>query len=543
MDATLKILIVDDEMLSRELLRSKLQRFGYLDIQEAANGEDALALLHARTPDLVIADIMMAQMDGLELLKAIRQENTEILCVLISGYEIFNYAREAMKYHVFYYLLKPTEDEELFSVLQAAEQSVQKRRGIAKLQSEFYTQLHSSQNVLRQQYLEKLIFQPSAAHNARDCTLAPQFISDSFAVVLCRLADLSEPNAFGDSSMLYFCIENIMQELLCAHGLTCNGFPVQQDLCLLCSLPQAFLPYDVHRQALENIFDHAAQVCRQTLDVSMQFGVGLAQECSNLSAAFYAARKILEVRQSSPQKRHDSAERSHSLTQEQTQNLFRALDMQDPQAISAVLRDIYSPFLHQLQRQAGMCNTLNLQLIMLLFKYLRQNNLDGASILGDEFDLYQQANAQRSMECLLPWMQQQALACMQANAQALPQQTDSHGFRPQVQPYLEEHFAEPLTLAAVAAQFHFSPSHFSRLFKKEFGVTFIKFLLNYRLHEAQRLLASTDIRVSEVGKRVGFQDPKHFYKVFKASAGCQPSVYRERFQKAADTHGSAKAPM
>ena len=100
----IKILIVDDEKLARTTMHRKLNDFGYSNIQEAVNGRLAYNMLQEDIPDIIIADIVMPEMDGLQLLKLIREKDIEITYILLSGYEVFDYAKEALKYSASYYL-------------------------------------------------------------------------------------------------------------------------------------------------------------------------------------------------------------------------------------------------------------------------------------------------------------------------------------------------------------------------------------------------------------------------------------------------------
>lgn len=544
MHTDLSIMIVDDEKLARDLLRKKLLEFGYTQIQEAANGAEALCALDARIPDVIFADIMMAQMDGLELLKAIRQRNLDLIYVLVSGYEIFNYAREAMRYSVFYYLLKPTEDQELTAVLSAIEQELQKRRLHAAITTERSAQSYRSRRALCQQYLEKLVFQPQSMKElncaAQETNMGLCFVSDSYALVLCQIADDVENHPFGDTPALFFCIENIAQELLGKQGFSCYGFPTQKDYCLLCSIPVQYLPYEQHQQTLCDIFRETEAVCGETLQLSVTISIGLASGRAQLPSAFSAAQKSAQwkIQTLMAQKRNPYAPQSGrlDLTPEQEQRFFEALDGRDTEQIAAAVRNIYAPFFHQLRGQRSALNNLNLQMIMLLFKYLRCENED-SSALGEEFDLYQEVSALSREQDVLDWITDKAMRCVSI---AAPQATaaDDHTLALRIRRYLEQTYSQQLTLVSISEYFHFSPSHFSRLFKKEFGTTFVKYLLDYRIQEAQRLLVTTDTTVSAIGKRVGFHDPKHFYKVFKHATGFQPSAYRERFQKAAPTHSN-----
>ena len=94
--------------------------------------------------------------------------------------------------------------------------------------------------------------------------------------------------------------------------------------------------------------------------------------------------------------------------------------------------------------------------------------------------------------------------------------------------YINNHYSEDITLSTISNQFFISPCYFSRIFKETTGFSFVEYLNGVRLKEAQRLLAKTDLSVSEIGERVGYKSNTHFGRVFKASSGISPSLYRKK---------------
>lgn len=537
MNPQIKILIVDDEELARQTIIQKLQSFGYIHITEAANGRIAFDLLKADTPDLIIADIMMAEMDGLELLKEIRNANLDILYVLLSGYEVFDYAREAMNYHVSNYLLKPIDDKELLTVLENLETELEKRQRTKRLKADYAKHLSLHQSALLQQYLEQLIFHPTMDEKQQkhqEKQLGLSFPFETFAIILFRILDSVFPDTRENTGLLFFCMENIGQELLKEHGIFCYGFTSRNDFCLVCNLPTHYADYDARQLELFDIFRKVENAYKLNLSSEITMGVGFASQRCKLWHAFSLAQKSLEIQILKNQELYltnqSPVNEKYSLPASQELALRDALKKQDKTILFQCLEDLYLPFFYLLKGQKTAINSLNLQLILLLLKHLREQHLPEAELLGDEFELYQEVCAFSDEKDTLNWMKEKALLCIHTQEEATAKQTDEQLFQIQVQHYISEHYKEQLTLEMIAAHFHFSTSHFSRLFKKVFTINFIKYLMNHRIQEAKRLLISTDIKVYEIGKEVGFHDIKHFYKVFKSQTGYQPSAYREKFK-------------
>ncbi len=130
----LKILVVDDEMFVRRgiVMETDWAAMDCAVVAEASNGEEALKMVHKFHPDLIISDIRMPRMDGIELLKTLRQEENEVHVIFLTAYSEFEYAKQALRYYAFDYLLKPFEDGELEACVLRAKKEIEEQRDSQK---------------------------------------------------------------------------------------------------------------------------------------------------------------------------------------------------------------------------------------------------------------------------------------------------------------------------------------------------------------------------------------------------------------------------
>lgn len=134
----LKVLVVDDELFVRRgiVMETDWAAMDCAVVAEAANGEEALEAVHKFQPDLIISDIRMPHMDGIELLKVLRQEGNEVRVIFLTAYSEFEYAKQALRYYAFDYLLKPFEDGELEECVLRAKREIEEQRDVRKQQEE-----------------------------------------------------------------------------------------------------------------------------------------------------------------------------------------------------------------------------------------------------------------------------------------------------------------------------------------------------------------------------------------------------------------------
>ena len=535
MISDLKILIIDDEEPALNVLEKQLYTLGYKSLLQAVNGKEALQLIQQERPDVIISDIQMSEMGGLELLKYIRNITLDIPFILLSGYERFDYAKEALKYQASHYLVKPVSDDELSSVLKDIESELERKKVSKALVQKYNEQINFSKKSLKKSFLEQMIFQPSTIkdYGSLEEQLNLKFIHNNYALLLFSIVTGIDKTPLNDYNLLFFSIENVAQEMLGKKNIICHGFSSQKDFCLICNFSKIKNNAAIFEDEMLNTFKELESFCKLKLYSSLCVGIGFAEKRELLKDAFQTAKKSVEWQIQSMQelywKNQHSSESNIFFEKKQEFALLQALEECSYESVLKCLEDIFSPFFYSLKGQKQSMDNVSLHIIMLLFKFLKEHSID-VTILGDEFELYQDVASLTSEKKALDWMKDKCILCIRALSQSSGANLDEQAFQVQVQQYILDNLNTSISLESIANHFHFSPNHFSRLFKKVFGISFLKYLTSYRIDEAKRLLATSDMKVLEIGKAVGFHDTKHFYKVFKSYTGYQPSAYRKNLK-------------
>ena len=155
----LKVFLVEDESVIREGLRDKIpwEQYGYRFVGEAADGEMALPLIRKARPDLLITDIKMPFMDGLSLSKMVRAEFPKIKIIIISGYDDFEYAREAIQAGVDQYLLKPVTRADLRKVLLELKEKIVQDVQQDAYRIQYQNEMREYEQFSRRQFFEKVL--------------------------------------------------------------------------------------------------------------------------------------------------------------------------------------------------------------------------------------------------------------------------------------------------------------------------------------------------------------------------------------------------
>ena len=462
------ILIAEDEKFIRRGLRTMIERSPIPtgEILEARDGKEALELLRTRQVDLLVTDIRMPRMDGIELVSQLGNLDHQPMVLVVSGYDDFSYAVEMLRSGAQDYLLKPVERERLYQALekleerycqeQAAreEQDRQLRRTLRQLM------LEGSQSGEQRELLEKV---------------REQFFAGPYVGICVGACDLPAMEGAlrlrGTGATVFYAVPAERSGQLDALPLPAGRSGVHMGLESL---------HDCYQQAL------AAWKCSFFTGERCEAPVGRGDKPPAANARQLAGLVGLSRGQ----------EVSRLLALEAV-GVSRG--EADPDAFAQLCAD----FIRQLRTS-----------------YQSVLALDGEA---ERFaNIWDFPGCARYLEELDQWLE---LLCGQA-AQEFSDYENKQKIRQAVQ-YMQQNFRQPLNMAQVSNHVSMNYSLFSLLFKQYTGSNFVSYLQKLRLDEAKKLLETTDWRVNEIGRRAGFTDEKHFLKVFKAAVGMSPTEYRK----------------
>lgn len=170
----LKILVVDDELFVRRgiVMETDWAGMDCAVVAEAANGEEALEAVHKFHPDLIISDIRMPHMDGIEMLKTLRQEGNEVRVIFLTAYSEFEYAKQALRYFAFDYLLKPFEDGELEECVLRAKKEIEEQRDDRKQQEKQVVLAEPEEQSDRSRYIKEALAYIAEHYGDSDISIA-----------------------------------------------------------------------------------------------------------------------------------------------------------------------------------------------------------------------------------------------------------------------------------------------------------------------------------------------------------------------------------
>lgn len=535
------ILIVDDEQLIRQGLRARIEYLG-IDVDEifeAENGLMALRLQEEHPIDVVITDIRMPDMDGLELIQEMQKKNNQIKFVVLSGYAEFSYAETAIRLGVKAYLLKPVSNDDLKAAFDKAYKEMEQTASVRQ-------EVQMKKRMDR----EKQVYQQEKALNAL-------FSSQEAGAVtreqLCKLCGYDEKMwAGGAESVLYLAILHINKE----------SFEHQR-----------FRPVDheLLRFMIRNIFEEIQAPCEKLLvnslsDTRQMYGIFIGDDKKKLrmevERIYLRMRSVLEKKMGiyltigvsrcrSQLEGKETSEARQALKQRiiygkaniyfyedirilgeqefpvsQLHLLEQYIEHNEIFKVKNLVQEIFSEELVKKYGSAYL-RIMWIRILNLLLHHYERRGRNAAEIekmlqnynLLDRIQSLQEIR-QKIIEMVMECVSTESVA--DANARSKIQMAIG---------YIQEHFAENLTVNVLAEHYGMSPNYFSSMFKKEMSRSAVNYITELRINQARELLYHSELSVVDISKKVGYEDSQYFFRVFKKYLGMTPLQYREESRK------------
>ncbi|WP_284645172.1 helix-turn-helix domain-containing protein [Paenibacillus silviterrae] len=534
------LILVDDEDEVREgiIRKTDWAACGYQLLGAFDNGRDAADALESLRPDVLITDICMPFMDGLELTRYAMEQCRDMKIVIITGYEDFEYAKRAIQLKVNEYLLKPINSHEFTAFLGKLKGELDEERAAKENVSTIRQQLNQSLPLLKERFLERMM---TSVLKKEEIERKLQYFGlsipgPSYVVLVADIDDMRMSESTGvaidkdtDIELLRFAVFNIVQEIVeeDASGIV---FRTRDDKigALLSGKPE-----DVGQRA-QILASHAAHSVERFLKLTLTIGIG--RTCTllpHISKSYQEACSSLDYRLLLGSNRIiciADLERGASGDTigylEWEKRILSALKMGKGSQVSSVLTawlEEWKAIGLPVERCYGMLN----KLLAALMNWVAETGCDESEVFGK--DPFKEMKAIRTLDLIKQWLEVlcHRIVCHLGEKRSAETQTQMQ----QAEAYIQEHYVnEDLSLQQVCTHIYMSASYFSSLFKQHTGLTFVEYLTRHRVEKAKELLAATGLKAYDIAARVGYGDPQYFSVIFKRQTGLTPKEFRSRAQ-------------
>lgn len=528
-----KVLIAEDEMWVRLGLKNSInwEKLGMFVAGDVANGMEAWEHYQKEKPDIVITDIRMPEMDGMELIERIRMHDGSTKIIILTCLEDFALLQTAIRQGVSDFILKLTMDsDQMVSVLNKIKQELDGQR------TDSSKHLLRNMDVLKENLFKNYLFQNRYSHEEfLEYILEYKLMLDPRNIRIC-LMDIHHyhrlKKRFGDErgELLRMSMLNVLQEILRDYG---NG-----EVCHDADNRYLFLlsfgnPDSAHEQFLEmhQLLDHIRRVMRSYFNITVTFAI------SGIANGLYPLREMYrECLHAMSYKLYVNAD--HLISGDANLK-FQAIEK--VRTTLKGLADVLSPHGEQLTKEFERWVERSKERP---FPHSREDSVRDLNYLFHRLSLRVPypthetgdvvAQYTLRLESCETWDEMMELS--EAFFQALIQTKQVPMSRKvaEVVTYMNKQYRSELTLQSVAAIVSISPNYLSALLKKELDVNFSEYLIHIRMEKAKRLLLESDLLSYEIADQVGFTDYSHFSRTFKKLTGIGPREFRNRWDKGAE---------
>ena len=497
------VMLVDNEPIITKGLIHLIDwaSFGCTVDMIAHDGTDAIRQAKGSMPNIVITDIRMPEMDGLQLCQWFCENSPETQLILLTGFPDFEYAKQAIQYQVIDFVLKPTQPEALTAAVEKAIRNLD--------------QQNAQDVLLKKRELERQMLFSELIYNNRSSLL---FTLNRLHELDLRLSNYYVINLTVQSAMPDISAQLMQAQKIFSHCCSSPAIFVSRSDNSCYAVfnadheedPTMACQRSVEQADLDTDFMLTIGISRKHLDpLEMQLA---AQESDDAQKfALYASQpsviRSADLPQLSGDTAHDLLEKLQ-MVEDSLENGSREAALQNFHVFFDTIRQERLPY-SQGYQFAQLLGNFCFGLLMSYDEPLSQF----PKLRGEDLD---------ELEKELQELLQKTLTCIHR----APSNIDVIIY--DVKKYIDQNYNIPLTLDALAAQVHLSPGYFSKLFKREMGENLSTYIVNTRIEQAKLLLKTTDKKTYEIAESVGIYDPVYFSKIFKKITGLKPKEYRQQ---------------
>lgn len=524
-----KVLIADDEVKVGQLVKRLIQwdRLGLTCIGLVTDGQTAYEKILSESPDIVITDIRMPVLTGLEMIQKASEQGVKCHFIVVSGYKYFDYAQKALKYGVEDYLLKPIDEDELNRQLQKIVAEEEQREDKQQQVDQIEKKLEDSKYLRHKEFLRQILSQKQENIDAANTEFGLQLENKCFRGLTFKLdrdIDVAE-----NTQQMQFVLRKIMQKAEDAFSACTIDLiaAVQSNHSV-----QVLLNYFQTEQ--ENIDNRITDFFNELSDYLENFQhyritVGVSSEVES----FEQISTAIEMSKEAAASRLFKGNGRRIEYCQELHTLFSPKDFQNEyeefaKAVETMQPDACQYQIHKCFRLAS-DKALFASEFYAMGLWLLRSTYDILEI-ADTFDVDVQQGVLENLSTVAD-LRDYVIRQVQQLIKESRSERENRERKPVLEAiaYMKEHFTEKITLEDVAATIGFNTNYFSELFKKETGENFSNYLLGIRMEKAKQMLRDTKIPVYEIGESVGYKDAKYFSQQFMKVVGVKPAEYRKLY--------------
>lgn len=538
-----KVLIIDDEEPLREAIRilGDWKGLGVSEVLEATDGKVGLAMLAEHKIDLAMVDMKMPELNGMELLQIIERDYPDLLTIVISGYNDFEYTRQAIRSKVVDYLLKPVNRQDLNQSLRKAIDVLDAKR---KKESDFINRnitLNMSLPRLKERVYQSIIERSfkSQTNEAFLPLIGADDPGNRFTAVVLRVLNLEQIRKrrfHEDTDLLHFAVANVMNEIAADHfGAFSFASPKQERELIAILTMKGGYPEDIAYRSMHQL-NKVASTLKELFGVIVAVGIGHStHDALELASSYEAAKAaingidLLKLKGATVALAADKAappKDSQSLTS-RILVIRSALESGNVHNAKTILSDYVKKWRSSDRFNIGEADRALHEFVILLNDMALELGVNQEALpLGGDHALRDIgistdfANVEQFEQLLSDILDYYSGEIRKSQMTNQPFEVGD------IKTYIDNHYFEEIKISMFADKYFLSREYLMKLFKQQFGFGIHEYVQRVRMDKAKELLDDPNLKIQDISEMLGYKDKNYFSKAFRNYYSLSPTEYR-----------------
>ena len=536
----MRLLIAEDELWLRKRLVSTIDwsSYGISEVYEAEDGGEALEIALKEKPDIVITDIRMPELSGIDLMKKLNENSIFSKMIVVSGYDDFEYAQGALRMGAINYLLKPVDEEELLDSVKRCVEELKKEKN----KETVFDKQSAASEMLMEHIYEDLIFETSEKRTEELLQKLSRkeigFPFQSAAVVNMQVREhtffVNDKVKSDMWSVYQWLRRNLQEDCYECQYLYMRG---SQIVLLLFGddLEAKFM------ERVENWVQLILEALQKELNISLFMAAGdVTDDFSGIHRSYEMAQK--KIKEKRAEEKRILALRNQETEQELNTRFddvygeydFKLLIKEIRNGDSEKAQTELQAILQSSSRRLQSADMMKLQLIYMNFisriagaclpeceAYADELAMQCMTVMRELIYIGSDTIVTEMWDCLRKFVEKLVEVYQENNGKR------KHWMIDQVLQYVEENYNTALSTRDIAGRFFMNTSYFSKLFHEQMGCTFSNYLINVRVEKAKMMLTQTNMKLYDIAEAVGYTNVQYFSTIFKEKEGLTPSAFRQ----------------
>ncbi len=528
-----RVMVADDEGIVIDSMKFIIEKeFGdSCQVECAKSGRSVIELAERFRPDIAVIDIHMPGINGIDAIKEMKAFCTNTVFIVMSAYDKFDYAKEAIALGVMEYITKPMEKTKVVSVLKRAMAQIDGEREKRSNELLIKEKLETVEPIIENGLIYDILLQEHFDEDI-DSYRTILGINENFGYMMALVCGDSQEgnrmtNAIGTSVKISGKYHEIREEVKSL--FKCKvGNVMSNKIAILIPCSEEKLEYNERTNLIERARD-LVRALRKKTDISFRVGIGGVKPLRELGDSYREALNALIATTGSVAHVDDlviSCDYEDDYPKNMEKPLFEAIakgDLNETQ----VMTEKYADWMCQRAVDGDLMSMRLKALEFALYaEHLAYQNGGQTYHYSGRKDYLPQIMELETPEEIRTWFTDKIVSACR-NVVSKREERSGDIIR-NAKKYIEDHYDKDISLDDVSRVVNISPYYFSKVFKEESGLNFIEYLTNIRIDKAKELLETTNLSIKEICVSCGYTDPNYFSRSFKKNVGVTPTEYKEK---------------